>query len=358
MKKIYGWLLFIWLATELIIKCNTDLYSIASFLGALCLFIIKEKYLDKSYVSILFLFLILVLSRYNFDFILLVGIPLVDFAYLKNIPLSLFIFTVATIMCITKDSYNNIFYLLSATLWGYITGDKLRKETAHIITLDEERRLRYKLELAQKELISSKKEIEYMTEIRERNRIAHEIHDNIGHGIAGVIFQIEAARRIIKKDTLKTEEILKLCSEKLAETLELARNSIYNIKTDKIVGIQVIDKVIKGFNYCPVEFKHTGDFNTISVSNMKILEASIMEFLTNASKHSHATNIEIRIDLGKRNIRLYCKDNGIGCRDIKENLGISGMRDRVRNVGGTISIDGKDGFLIVCNLPSNSFENR
>jgi len=358
MKKIYGLALFIWLAFELIIKHNTDIYSVASLLGALCLFIIKEKYLDKTYMSIGFFLIVLVLCKSNSDFIILAGIPLIDFAYEENILLSLLIFVVPLFIAITKGSYSNIFYLASSALWGYVVGDKVRKEAAHITTLDEERRLRYNLEQVQRELINSKKEIEHMTEIRERNRIAHEIHDNIGHGIAGVIFQLEAAIRIIKKDIIKTEEILKLCSEKLADTLELTRNTVHNIKTDRVAGIDVIEKVIKGFKFCLIDFNHTGDFNTVSASNIKILEANIMELLTNASKYSRATNIEIKIDIGKRNIRLYYKDNGVGCDNIRENLGISGIRDRIRNVGGTISIDGKDGFLIVCNLPVNNTENR
>lgn len=358
MKSIYGFVLFIYLAFEQITKINIDIYSIASLLGALCLFIIKEKYLDKAYISVAYLLIVLVMSLYYSDFIILAGIPLMDFAYLGNIPLSILIFMLSIFISITKGNYNNMFFLASAALFGYIAGDKDRKEITHITTLDEERRLRYNLEQTQKELINSKKEIEHMTEIRERNRIAHEIHDNIGHGIAGVIFQLEAARRIIKKDIIKTEEILKLCSEKLSETLELTRNTVHNIKTDRVVGIDVIEKIIKGFKFCPIDFKHTGDFNTVSASNMKILRANIMEFLTNASKYSRATNIQIKIDIGKRNIRLYYKDNGIGCSNIKESLGISGMRDRIRNVGGTISIDGRDGFLIVCNIPINDIANR
>lgn len=358
MKKIYGLLLFAWLAFEQITKFNTDIYSIASLLGALCLFIIKEKYLDKGYMSVAYFFIVLAFSQYNSDFIILAGIPLIDSAYLGSIPLSLLIFVIAIFISITKGNYNNIFYLASLALCGYVTGDKVRKEVTHITTLDEERRLRYNLEQVQKELINSKKEIEHMTEIRERNRIAHEIHDNIGHGIAGVIFQLEAARRIIKMDILKTEEILKLCSEKLSETLELTRNTVHNIKPDRLVGIDVIEKIIKGFKFCPIDFKHTGDFNSVSASNIKILEANVMEFLTNASKYSGATNIQIKVDIGKRNIRLYYKDNGIGCNNIRESLGISGMRERIRNVGGTISIDGNDGFLIVCNIPINNVENR
>ncbi|MDW7675097.1 MAG: sensor histidine kinase, partial [Bacillota bacterium] len=89
----------------------------------------------------------------------------------------------------------------------------------------------------------------------------------------------------------------------------------------------------------------------VSVTNVKILEAIIMESLTNAAKHSKAQGIHMKINIGKKHLRYYFKDDGIGCLHVSENLGISGMRDRIKNAGGTIAIDGSDGFLIVCHLP-------
>ena len=174
--------------------------------------------------------------------------------------------------------------------------------------------------------------------------------------IAGVIFQLEAAIRIINKDKEKAEGILKLCSRKLSEALELTRNTVYNMKVDRKIGIDAIEKIISGFKFCKVSFLHTGDFNSVSLFIIKLLESNIMEFLTNASKYSKATDIKIKIDLNKKNLRIYYKDNGIGCKNIKASVGITGISDRVRAVGETLSIDGKDGFLIVCNLPINNVE--
>lgn len=357
MKQLYGLGLFVWLIFEQINKANIDILGTASLLGALCLFIIKEKYLDRTLASVGYLIIAIVLAEFHKDFILLAGIPLMDFIYKGDIPVSVFIFLMTLYFGIVNKNYNNIFFIASSGILAHTAGLKERNEKLHLKTLDEERRLRYNLERAQNELVNSKKEIEHMTEIRERNRIAHEIHDNIGHSIAGIIFQIEAARRTVKKDAEKTEEILKLCSGKLSEALELTRNTVHNIRTDKRTGIDVIEKIIKDFKFCPVDFQHSGDFGRVPSLNLNVLEANIMEYLTNASKYSMATNINIRIDITNRNIRLYYKDNGVGCRDIRENLGLTGIRSRVRDIGGTVSIDGKDGFLIVCNLPVRDIED-
>jgi signal transduction histidine kinase len=356
MKYIYGALLIGWLAVDQLTNSNTNIYTIASILGALCLFIIKERYFDNFYASLIFLVIIFILSFYNASFILLVGIAIVDLTYMSKYKAGLLICFSSVPVLVQAGRYNYIFHIICSLIFSHILGTKDNNEKRHLSLLDQERHLRYNLERTQNELIRSRKEIEQLAEIRERNRIAHEIHDNIGHSIAGVIFQLEAGIRILRKDIDKTEGILKLSSQKLTEALELTRNTVYNIRVIRKTGIDQIEAVIKGFKFCPVVFEHTGDFGSISALNLKILETNIMEALTNASKYSRASKIQIKIDIGKKNIRLFYKDDGIGCINIKDNLGLSGMRERVRNAGGIISIDGRDGFLIVCNLPNRNEE--
>lgn len=351
MKHVYGPILIIWLAAEQIINLNNEIYSIASLLGALCLFIIKERYKDNLYTSLGYLVFVLALARYNSSFILLAGVTLLDLSYFGKYAAASGAFLVSAVLSIFIGEYNYIFHMLSSLLIGYIIGTKDKNEKKHIALLDGERSLRYNLERTQNELIKSRKEIEQLTEIRERNRIAHEIHDNIGHSIAGVIFQLEAAARLLHKDIEKSEIIIKLCSQKLSEALELTRNTVYNIRVVKKTGVSYLEDIINNFKFCEITFDYSGDFSKVTAFHMKILEANLMEALTNSSKYSRAENIQIKLDAGGKNIRLYYKDDGIGCGNIKESLGLAGMRERVKEAGGIISIDGKDGFLIVCNLP-------
>ena len=354
LKQLYGFILIFWLAINQVLEVTIDLMSIASLLGILCLFIIKERFLDKVFFSIILLAFILVLSQYNQTLILLAGIPLLDFLYSKKYLPGILTFITVSVISVQTVDFSYLLHFIFAALLGFALGEKIDNEKRYTSLLDEERNLRYRLEGTQKQLIKSRKEIEHLTEIRERNRIAHEIHDSLGHSIAGVIFQIEAARRVIDKDKDKLSDILRLCSGKLSEALELTRNTVYNIKADKNIGLESLEKILNNFYFCSIVFEHSGDFNTVSTSNISILESVLMESLTNAAKHSNAKNIHIKIEIGKKHIRYYYKDNGIGCVNIQENLGISGMRDRVKNTGGTIAIDGKDGFLIVCHLPVKS----
>lgn len=56
---------------------------------------------------------------------------------------------------------------------------------------------------------------------------------------------------------------------------------------------------------------------------MEMLCSNIKEALTNAAKHSRATKVEISIETNERYVRLYIRDNGVGCASVKEGLGLS-----------------------------------
>ncbi len=352
MKYIYGILLFIWTAVEMIEKAETNLMGTGFILIALCLFVVKEKFLDKLPYMSIYAGVIIFLAIYNPYLLILLGIVLVDFAYLKKYYLLAGFAIAGIVLCNNMGGEQYAFPIITGALWGYMLRKSDDKETKFLSLLDNERALRYQLEKTQVELERLQNEIERTAEVRERDRIAKEIHDSIGHSIAGVLFQLRAAERLISTNVQKVEQILKLSIEKLVEALEITRNTVYNIKSDQLQGIECIHSIIKEFKYCKVDFSHSGDFNAISTLNLKILEATTKELLTNATKHSLASQILIKIDINRKHIRYFYKDNGKGCDNIKESVGLSSIRDRIKNLSGTCSIDGSDGFTVVFTLPN------
>lgn len=351
MKLAFGLILLILLSIQQLTQPHIELTSIAFLLGVLCLFIVKERFLNGVWSSIAFLVFLLLLSYYQSEYYMLVGIFIVDMMYARRYLLGSAVSILLLAISLADGIYLNGFIITLSALFGYVIGEKAWNEKQYMAVFDDERRLRYRLEAARNELIHSRKEIEYLTRMKERNRIAHEIHDNIGHSIAGVKFQIEGARRIVHKDIGKLEEILALCSTKLSEALTLTRRTVHNINTDRKIGIDILENLAGDFKFCPIHFEYSGSFDAVSATNLEILRKMMMESLTNASKHSKAQHIHIRIEVRSKYLRFYYKDDGIGCSDIREGLGISGMRERVLGTGGTIAMDGKDGFMMVCHLP-------
>lgn len=351
MKYYYISIIYLWLIFTLMITVNIEYLEIIFILGSLALFILKERFFDNFFSSLLFLLIALLAVDINLNFLLLAAIPAFDSGFKKNYLLALFFAIPLTYYSYQLNSFIFLLPIALAALSGYIYGDKIKKEEKYIELLDKERRLRYQLEQTKNQLIHSKKEIKRLTEIRERNRIARQIHDSVGHSIAGVLFQLQAALKLFKKDEEKTESILKLCLEKLSEALELTRKTVYNIRDYHHDGLEAIKEIINKFEFCSVEFDFEGNMSNIPVDILEILLSNIKESLTNTAKYSEADKVNINIKVNNRVVRLYYKDNGRGCEQIVESMGLTGMRERVSNAGGNISIDGSDGFLIVCNIP-------
>jgi signal transduction histidine kinase len=353
MKYIYGILLFIWTASEFVQKSELNVTGTGFVLLALCLFVVKEKFLNNHVIySCIFSAVIIILAAHNPYLLILLGIGLVDMAYFKKYYLLGILSIIAIIMCYCMNGQYYVFPIGIGALWGYTLQRSEDKEKKHLALLDNERGLRYQLEKTQAELEKLQNEIERTAELRERDRIARELHDSIGHSIAGVLFQLRAAEKMISSNTEKVEQILKLSIDKLVEALEITRNTVNNIRSDQTSGIDCISKIIKEFRFCKIDFSHKGDFNTLSASNFKMIESTTKELLTNANKHSMASEIIIKIDINSKHIRYFYSDNGKGCNKIKESTGLSNIRNRVKNLGGTYSIDGSSGFTVVFTLPN------
>jgi signal transduction histidine kinase len=108
---------------------------------------------------------------------------------------------------------------------------------------------------------------------------------------------------------------------------------------------------MNNFKFCPIDFKHRGDVSGINPEIMESIVTNLKELLTNASKYSSATKIDVSIDVNEKYIRLFVRDNGRGCSMIRTGMGLSGIKERISNIGGTVAISGDDGFTVVCLVP-------
>lgn len=248
---------------------------------------------------------------------------------------------------------NYLLLLILCGCFAYISHRMKERERIYREAYDRERQLRYELERAQSEIQQAAKKIEHLTELKERNRIAREIHDSVGHSLAGIMMQLQASMKLRDRDDLKSYELLKSSVAGLSDAIVTLRKTVHNIKPKEALGLEYIEKTIDNFTFCPAVFSKKGDMSLLKPHHIEIFSYNIKEALTNISKHSGATKANISIEANVNYARLYIKDNGTGCHNIKEGLGISGMKERLNNAGGTISVSGEKGFMIVCIIPMN-----
>lgn len=355
MRVIFKGSFIIFLLIQLFNGTSLEILNVILILLIIASNILRVKYVDSRLTMTLEFFLITAGVVINPIYAILYGMLTYDMVY-KGFYLGVFP-SIGITLFYLEPRYSQwlLFLLFLCSYFAYISQGLRIKEKKLKESYDNERRVRYELEEAKGKLLASSKEIAYFAEIKERNRIAGEIHDNVGHSIAGLLMQLQVAEKLHQKDPEKSQEMLKKSVQGLAEALIMLRETVHNIKPKENIGIDYINSIIENFQFCPVTLKTVGNFNRLAPNHLEIVSYNIKEALTNASKYSQATHIEIKLETNEHFTRLYIKDNGIGCNHVEENMGLAGMRERIRNIGGTISISGSNGFLIVCVIPTENF---
>ncbi|MBZ9685524.1 sensor histidine kinase [Clostridium estertheticum] len=351
MEYLIRILFFIVVIGKFIVQGNTSATEVSLLLLLAAVNIFKQKNRVTWHVLIIEATFITVGCNYSHNFSLLYALIAYDAGNKDMKPFTL----VAATLAICFSGLNNIMEVLALIFIAFMFGNLSLKFRENINsfkeTYDNERRYRYELEAAKQKLLNSAKEVAYIAEIKERNRIAREIHDTVGHRIAGILLQLQVVQKLRHRDEEKSDKLLKDSVERLAETLNVMRNTVHNIRPSNSMGLEYIEGIINNFNYCIVNFKHLGNFNSLSANVLETISSDIKEALTNAYKYSKATAIDIKIDIRDSFVRIYIKDNGEGCPNLREGFGLQGIRERIENLGGTVSFSGENGFMIVYIIP-------
>ena len=307
--------------------------------------IIKERFIDSIWMDVGVWGLTVAGCLVAEPFTILLAGSAMDFVYRKFY--GGLILVAGSVLYGSQDIRSlSIYGLLIAICMGlaYVLQQRKGTEDNYTTVLDNERRLRYELEQVKAKLLNSTHEIAKIAETKERNRIAREIHDTIGHSIAGNLIYLQAAYKLSDVNEKESKEMLQKSIDGLSDAATMLRNTVHNIKPNEHQGIEYLQHIIDHFQYTNVSFYCSSEVHALPSDQFAILSSTIKEALTNASKYSQATKIDIAVDINENFTRLAIQDNGLGCSHIREGLGISGMKERIQHAGGSISISGKDGF--------------
>lgn len=180
--------------------------------------------------------------------------------------------------------------------------------------------------------------------LRERNRIAREIHDNVGHMLTRAILQTGALKVIVKDDAVKGQ--LEGLGATLNTAMDNIRNSVHDLHDESVDMGRAVEEVIGNFPKLDVELDY--DVKSNVSSEMKYSFISIVkEALNNTAKHSNGSKVKIILSEHPAFYQLIIADNGT---DIPDNftggMGISSIRERVKSLHGNININTEKGFRI------------
>lgn len=201
------------------------------------------------------------------------------------------------------------------------------------------------------------KATEKMTETRERNRLAREIHDTIGHALTGIIAGIDACFTIFDYSPEDVKKQLVVISDVARKGMKEVRRSVKALRPDALETLTLEEAIKRMIEEISTASKSKVIFNNF-IDNLKFnsdeedaIYRVIQEGITNAIRHGKATEVCVSLSKEANYIKLVISDNGIGCANIKKGFGLRHMKERVELLNGNIRYYGNEGFTIIANIP-------
>lgn len=214
-----------------------------------------------------------------------------------------------------------------------------------------------KLEKAYSKLKEHSEALEEMAALEERNRIAREIHDTVGHTLTTVLIELEAGKRLLAKDKDKGLEKINLAQEQVRKGLQDIRKSVRMLREggDVLDFIPSIELLIKDtIKHTEVNIIYNIDLKKdIPKALKKIIYNSLTEGLTNGIKHGECSSFDFKLWEHNEKVFFRLEDNGKGFKELITGFGLTVMKENVQELGGNFNVFSPEnkGCIIEFQLP-------
>ena len=228
-------------------------------------------------------------------------------------------------------------------------GEQLRDRDRRLITdlVPQVAAAAHAVELS-RELQSARRRIVMLRE-EERRRIRRDLHDGLGPALAGLTFTIDAARNLAPSDLERADELLASAADQAQTLIADVRRLIYGLRPptlDELGLLASLEGLVSGVGsprprlvvdapdpLPPLEA-------AVEVSTYRIAQ----EALTNVARHAGAATCTVRFSVEASTVHLQVSDDGRGFSDHRIGVGLSAMRERALELGGTCEVSSRPGI--------------
>jgi signal transduction histidine kinase len=222
-----------------------------------------------------------------------------------------------------------------------------------------EREVRTELAQANQQLRDHAAQVEELATIKERNRLAREIHDTLGHYLTVVNVQIGAAQAILAQDEPRALDHLAKAQTLTQEGLAEVRRSVAALRASPAESrplTEALAKLVAQWNAAGMNARLdvAGIVHPLTPQAELTIYRAVQEALTNVGKHANATQVGITLGYGDDDsVRLRVEDDGVGSADSEGGVGLLGVRERVQLLGGEMHVRTEigGGFALEVELP-------
>lgn len=214
-----------------------------------------------------------------------------------------------------------------------------------------ERRAREELAAAHERLRDYAAQAEQLATTQERNRLARDIHDGLGHHLTVVQMMVQAARAVIHTaDTDKVDGMLAKAQDQSREALAEVRRSVSALREPRseplVEALRALTDEASAAGV-PTGFEVKGTARDTRAEVEESLFRAAQEGLTNVRKHARAKTASVVLDYaGADLVRLEIRDDGLGLAGDSapgNGFGLVGLRERVGGLGGRVAVESAEG---------------
>jgi signal transduction histidine kinase len=232
-----------------------------------------------------------------------------------------------------------------------------------VATSGERGRLILELETAKLELEQARQHDADLAVLQERERLARDLHDCLGHSLATLTVQLEAVLRLISSDPARAKTMIAEMQKLTRTSMEDLRRSLANLRatglgerplTDALQDLCSNASQRSGLS---VECDLADGADRLPPIVSEVIWRVAQEALTNAEKHAQARRVQVSLSMPPSAVRLQVRDDGIGFPPDAESkpghYGLRGLRERVEGLGGTLTMTtlGSQGASIEVQIP-------
>src|SRR5438876_2684753 len=221
-------------------------------------------------------------------------------------------------------------------------------------TMAREVATRTELVVANAELRALQEILAESSRVAERLRIAHELHDALGHRLTALTLNLEAA---LHCTTGVEKPRLELCRSLARQVLGDVRDIVAQSNAgDGVAMTQTLHDLVSVVPLPQVHLNIIGELRIFDPEAAHVLLRCVQEITTNAARHSGAHNLWIVIEPEGKTVHLRAHDDGHGREAANDGFGLRGMRERVERAGGEIQFftQPDSGFGVTAMLPLRS----
>jgi signal transduction histidine kinase len=232
-----------------------------------------------------------------------------------------------------------------------------------IATSAEQAKLIVELEAAKRELELARQRDAELAVLRERERLARDLHDSLGHSLVTLTVQLEAAQRLLATDPARAATQIAEMQKLTRSSMEDLRRSLANLRAPGLGDCPLTEALQ---TLCADAGKRCGasmecaladSANRLPPVVAEVLWRVAQEGLTNVERHAQAQRVQVSLAMQSKEILLRVTDDGIGlpadAEDKPGHFGLRGLRERVEGLGGTFTLTtaGSKGTLIEARVP-------